>query len=62
MRRLTIVLGVLAALAGAVWILQGIGVLPGSFMSGDRLWAIIGSITLIAGLALAAWGRRSLTS
>jgi hypothetical protein len=62
MRQLTIVLGVLAALAGAVWILQGIGMLPGSFMSGDRRWAIIGSITLVAGLALAAWGERSMTS
>jgi hypothetical protein len=62
MQRLAIVIGLLAMLAGAVWILQGVGILPGSFMSGDRLWAIIGSITLIGGLGLAAWGRRSQTS
>ena len=35
-------------LAGAVWILQGIGVLPGSFMTGQVEWAIYGAIAVAA--------------
>jgi hypothetical protein len=55
------VLGVLIALAGAVWTLQGLGYIGGSFMSGATLWAVIGPIVLLAGLAiiyLALRGRR----
>jgi hypothetical protein len=55
------VLGVLVALAGAVWTLQGLGYVGGSFMSGATLWAVIGPIVLLAGLAiiyLALRGRR----
>ncbi len=37
------ILGVLLVLFGAI-ILQGINVLPGSFMSGQRQWAIRGRI------------------
>jgi hypothetical protein len=47
-----IVLGALAALAGAVWTLQGLGYIGGSFMSGATLWAVIGPIVLLAGLAI----------
>jgi len=56
-----IVLGVLVALAGAVWTLQGLGYINGSFMTGATLWAVIGPIVLLAGLAiivLALRGRR----
>ena len=37
-----IVIGVLLVLVGAVWFLQGIDVLGGSFMTGDILWSVIG--------------------
>jgi uncharacterized integral membrane protein len=37
---------ILLMLLGAVWILQGINVLPGSFMSGHLQWAIFGAILL----------------
>ena len=47
-----IVLGALAALAGAVWTLQGLGYIGGSFMSGATVWAVIGPIVLVAGLAI----------
>jgi uncharacterized membrane protein len=56
-----IVLGALVALAGAVWTLQGLGYIGGSFMSGATLWAVIGPIVLLAGLGiiiLALRGRR----
>jgi len=37
---------------GAVWFLQGINVLPGSFMTGQIQWAVYGGIAVAAGLAL----------
>ena len=39
-------LAILCGLTGIVWILQGIGVLPGSFMTGQIVWAAIGSVLL----------------
>lgn len=46
------VLGVALAVVGAVWLLQGISVLPGSFMSGSTLWATIGLVLLLVGIWL----------
>jgi len=46
------VLGVLLALIGLVWFLQGIGVLPGSFMTGQTRWAVYGGIAIVAGVLL----------
>jgi hypothetical protein len=57
-RTLSLVLGLLGMIAGAVWILQGSGVLPGSFMTGQRMWLFIGIIVAIVGLALAYNGIR----
>ena len=62
MRTLSLVIGAIAILAGGVWILQGAGVLPGSFMSGQRMWLIIGIVVAIIGLALAYNGIRRPTS
>lgn len=50
--------GVLLVLIGGVWILQGINVLPGSFMTGQMKWAVIGAITAVIGIALIVWSRR----
>jgi hypothetical protein len=58
MRTISLLVGGIAILAGAVWILQGSGVLPGSFMTGQRMWLIIGIIVGIIGLALAYNGMR----
>jgi len=38
---------------GGIWFFQGIGVLPGSFMSGDRTWAYIGGAMVAVGVLLA---------
>ena len=46
------VAGALFLLMGCVWFLQGINILPGSFMSGQTKWAIIGAVLLIAGIGL----------
>jgi hypothetical protein len=46
------VLGVLLVLIGAVWTLQGVGVIGGSFMTGSATWLVIGIVLVAAGLAL----------
>ena len=46
--------GVILGAVGLVWTLQGINVLGGSAMSGSPLWATIGPIVLLIGLALIA--------
>jgi len=44
--------GVLCLLVGCVWILQGINILPGSFMTGQTKWAIYGGLLVVAGIGL----------
>jgi hypothetical protein len=44
------IVGVLLVLLGSIWFLQGINVLPGSFMSGQTRWAVRGGILVIAGI------------
>jgi hypothetical protein len=46
------ILGVLLVLFGAIWFLQGINILPGSFMTGQIRWAVYGGIAIIVGFAL----------
>ena len=42
------VIAVLLFVSGGVWFLQGINILPGSFMTGDLQWAINGGVMMIA--------------
>ncbi len=50
-------IAVLMVAVGGIWFFQGIGVLPGSFMTGDPLWAWIGGIVFIVGL-IVLWFNR----
>jgi len=52
------VLGALLVLSGALWFLQGIGVLPGSFMTGQSQWAVYGGISAVVGVGLLILARR----
>jgi hypothetical protein len=45
---------VLLGLTGIVWVLQGTGVLPGSFMTGEIVWAAVGAVLLFVS-ALLLW-------
>ena len=59
MRIASTVVGVLCLLVGCVWFLQGMNVLPGSFMTGQTKWAVYGGLLFIAGVAvLVAANRR----
>jgi hypothetical protein len=46
------VLAILLIAVGLIWILQGINVLPGSFMTGQIQWAYRGGIAAVAGVLL----------
>ncbi len=59
MRYLLLVVGGLMILVGGVWFLQGIGILPGSFMTGQTFWAVTGAVSLAAGGLLVVAGFRS---
>jgi len=59
MRILLNVVGVLLVLIGAVWFLQGINVLPGSFMTGQTQWAIYGGIAFVVGIIVLYRARRA---
>jgi len=52
------IFGVLLVFFGGVWFLQGINVLPGSFMTGQIKWAICGGIAFVAGIVLLIWANR----
>jgi hypothetical protein len=52
MRIVMIISGVLCLLLGCVWILQGVNILPGSFMTGQTKWAIYGALLVIIGIGL----------
>ena len=58
MRYVLLIVGGLIALVGAVWLLQGIGILPGSFMTGQAFWAIMGALCLAVGGSLILAGFR----
>ncbi|HXF85810.1 MAG TPA: hypothetical protein VNK49_10530 [Anaerolineales bacterium] len=58
MKVLLIVIGVLLILTGGVWFLQGINILPGSFMTGQIQWAVNGGITVAIGIGLILLARR----
>jgi len=55
-RLVAVPVGAIILVIGLVWFLQGIGVLPGSFMTGSEFWAVAGGIAVIVGLLLIGTG------
>ena len=53
-RSVRLVVGLLLVLIGAVWTLQGFGVVGGSFMTGSTLWRVSGLVLVAAGIAVLA--------
>ena len=51
-RTISLIIGGLAVLVGAIWIGQGAGLIKGSFMTGSRTWLAIGLLCLVVGLLL----------
>ena len=58
MRIAIVVIGVLVALAGLLFALQGFGAVGGSPMSNTTTWSVLGPLIALAGIALAVIGGR----
>jgi uncharacterized membrane protein HdeD (DUF308 family) len=52
MKMLGKIVGLLMLLLGTIWILQGINILPGSFMTGQTQWAVYGALCCAAGIVV----------
>ena len=52
------IVGILLISVGIVWSLQGANILPGSFMTGQIEWLIIGVVCLFAGAGLLVYNKR----
>ena len=53
-----IAVGVIVAILGAVFTFQGLGFIGGSAMTGSTLWAVLGPIIAVVGIALVVVGLR----
>jgi hypothetical protein len=58
-RTVRLIAGALLVVVGAVWFLQGIDVIKGSFMTGQPTWALLGAVCAIAGSWLLIGARRA---
>lgn len=58
MRPTRLVLAAVIALAGVVWLGQGVGLIGGSFMTGSPLWAVIGAVLLALAVVMVVAERR----
>jgi hypothetical protein len=58
MRIILRILAILLIAVGIVWILQGINILPGSFMTGQIQWAYRGALAAVVGIAILLFARK----
>ncbi len=59
-RAIVMIVGVLLAVAGVIWMLQGLDAFGGSSgMNGHKIWAVIGAIVAVAGAVLVIAGART---
>ncbi len=58
MRLIRNLLALIVLAIGALWALQGIGVVGGSFMTGQSQWLYIGIVTMLIGVAGLVWANR----
>jgi hypothetical protein len=47
-----IAVGAVLCLVGVVWIGQGVGLIGGSFMTGQAIWAVFGAVAILFGVAV----------
>ncbi len=60
-RVVLIVVGVIAVIIGGVFAGQGANIIPGSSMTGERMWLYIGLVILVVGIILVWLGLRRST-
>jgi uncharacterized membrane protein len=49
MQRLRLIVAAVLVVVGLLWVGQGIGLVPGSFMTRDPFWAVAGCFTVALG-------------
>ncbi|MGX5800973.1 hypothetical protein ACWGS9_06970 [Bradyrhizobium sp. Arg314] len=59
MRLIRFVLALIVLGIGALWSLQGLGLIKGSFMTGQTQWLYIGLVTMLVGVVGLYWANRS---
>ena len=59
MKTLLNIIGIILILTGGTFFLQGINVLPGSYMTGDPQWAINGGVMIVVAIGLMLWANRA---
>lgn len=52
MRVVALPVCLLGVVVGAVFLGQGVGLIPGSFMTGSAMWAVIGGIMIVGGVGV----------
>ncbi|MBM7471883.1 putative Tic20 family protein [Subtercola frigoramans] len=57
-RTVLVIVGAIALIVGAVFAGQGANLIPGSSMTGDRMWLYIGLIVAAVGIVLILLGLR----
>jgi hypothetical protein len=56
--RTLFVLGGVFLVVGVIWLGQGVGLIGGSFMTGEAVWAVIGGGCIVVGAFLVRTGFR----
>jgi hypothetical protein len=56
--RVLLVFGGVFLVVGVIWLGQGVGLIGGSFMSGEAIWAAIGGVCIVLGVLLLRTGMR----
>ena len=59
MRMIGNLLALLVLAIGVLWSLQGLGLVQGSFMTGQKQWLYIDLVTIVVGMVGLAWANRS---
>ncbi len=58
LKKLLLGIATLLGLVGLIFFFQGIGVIPGSFMTGNSTWAVIGGAMIFLAVAINIGFRR----
>ena len=58
MKIVLFIISLMIFLAGLTFFLQGINILPGSYMTGDPHWTINGALMMVVSGGLVRFGRR----
>ncbi|QND52922.1 hypothetical protein HB779_14185 [Phyllobacterium sp. 628] len=59
MKIILTIIAILLMIAGAVWALQGLSIIGGSFMVGQTRWLYIGLVTIIIGVVVLVFAQKN---